>query len=106
MKTIVIGDEELHWLLSGAWRGRYPPLVAGIDGDSALLRWDGGAEQVEAILDVPRARFLSLRVQRRDGAIGARYPDDAAGRPRRIYLEDLASGNTLRLTLLAAEPAD
>jgi hypothetical protein len=104
MKTIAIGEDELHWLLSGAWRGRDEPLVAGISGDSALLRWNGGAEQVDAVLDVPRARFRSLRVRRRDGALGANYPGESEGRPRRIELEDLASGNTLQLTLLAAEP--
>lgn len=107
IRPIAIEQEELRWLLAGAWKGRQPPLVAGTDGSgtNALLRWDG-PEQVEAVLAVPSARFRSLQVRRRDGAIAATYPDDSAGRPRRIDLKDLASGNTLRLTLLAAEPEE
>src|SRR5207244_3030364 len=103
IKPIAIEEKELRWVLSGAWPGAQPPLVAGVDGDSALLRWSGSPERVEAVLDVPRARFRSLRIERRDGAIAATYSDEVEGRPRRIDFEDLASGNTLRLTLIAAE---
>jgi hypothetical protein len=106
IKPIAVHEEELRWLLSGAWKGDEAPVVAGMDHGDALLRWTGGAEQVEAVLDVSRARFRSLQVRRREGAIAARYPDETGGRPRRIDLEDLGSGNALHLTLLAAEPAE
>ena len=106
IKPIAVDEEELRWLLSGVWKGEEAPVVAGMDHDDALLRWSNGTEQVEAILDVSRARFRSLQVRRREGAIAARYPDETAGRPRRIDLEDLGSGNALHLTLLAAEPAE
>jgi len=106
IKPIAIEEEELRWLLSGAWKGSQPPVVVGMDGEDALLRWSGGGEQVEAVLDVARTRFRSIQVRRREGAISASYPEESAGRPRRIELEDLGSGNALRLTLLAAEPAE
>jgi len=105
MRPIAIDEEDLRAVLAGAWKGRQPPLVAGVNGGDALLRWSGGAEDVEGTLDVARARFRSVRIRRREGAIQATYPEENAGRPRRIDLEDLSSGNTLRLTLVASEAA-
>jgi hypothetical protein len=103
LRTIAIEEEELRWMLAGAWKGGEPPAVAGIAGGEALLRWSG-PEQVEGVLDVAGARLRSLEVKRKEGGIRADYPDGASGRPRRIELEDLKSGNVLKLTLIAAEP--
>ncbi len=105
IRPIAIDKEELRWLLAGVWKGSAAPEVAGIGGENALLRWSE-AEQVEGVIEVPRGRFKSLRITRPDGAIAAIYSGESAGWPGRIELEDLRTGNTLRLTLLAAEPVD
>jgi hypothetical protein len=105
IRPIAIEEEELRWLLAGAWKGSTPPEVAGVVGEDALLRWSG-AEQVEGVIDVPRSRFKSLRITRSEGAIAATYSGGSADWPGRIELEDLRTGNALRLTLLAADPVD
>ena len=102
IKPLVIDEQDLRWFLAGAWRGAGPPEVSGANGGQALLRW-AGREKVEAVLDVAASRVRSVEVRRREGAIRASYPDDGAGRPRRIELEDLGSGNTMKLTLVAQE---
>lgn len=104
IRPIAIDEQELRWLLSGVWKGSVSPEVAGVHGEDALLRWNG-REQVEGVIDVPRGRFKSLRITRSEGAIAATYSGESAGWPGRIELEDLKTGNRLRLTLLAAEPA-
>jgi len=103
IKPLSIDEEELRWLLAGAWRGSGPPEVGGANGGQALLRWTVG-EKVEAVLDVAGSRVRSLEVKRREGAILATYTGEDPGRPRQIELEDLGSGNTMKLTLVAAEP--
>jgi len=101
---IAIEEDELRWLLAGAWKGSMPPEVAGVLGQDALLRWSD-RQRVEGVIDVPRARFRSLRIERAEGAIAATYSGETSDWPRRIELEDLKTGNKLRLTLIAAEPA-
>ena len=104
VKPLFIDEQELRWLLAGAWRGAGQPEIGGASGGKALLRWTA-PEKAEAVLDVSAARLDSLEVRRREGAIRATYPDEpATGRPRRIELEDLVSGNRMKLTLVAAEP--
>ncbi len=105
IRPIAIEEEELRWLLAGAWKGSTAPEVAGVGGQDALLRWSGG-QQVEGVIDVPRARFKSLRIKRSEGTIAAIYSGELSTWPRRIELEDLKTGNTLRLTLVAAEPVN
>jgi hypothetical protein len=103
LRPIAVAENDLRWFLAGAWKGAVPPSVGGTNGSSALLRWSE-SDRVEAVIDTASARVLSLEVRRRDGALRATYAETAAGRPRRIDLEDLASGNTMRLTLIAVEP--
>ena len=103
MEPIAIEADELRWLLAGAWKGSGAPEVAGVDGEDALLRWSG-AQEVEGVIDVPRARLKSLRIKRSEGAIAATYSGEIFSWPGRIDLEDLRSGNMLRLVLIAAEP--
>jgi len=109
IRPLRIDEQELRWFLAGAWRGAGQPEIGGTSGGKALLRWSG-PEEVEAILDIPSARVSSLEVRRREGAIRATYPEGSAqpegptGRPRRIDLEDLKSGNVMKLTLVAEEP--
>ena len=102
IRPIRIDPEELRWLLAGIWKGREAPVVVGMDGEAALLRWTG-KEPVDGILDVARGRFKSVRVTRTEGAIAATYSGEGSSWPEQIELEDLGSGNTLRLKLVAAE---
>ena len=102
LRPILIAPDELRWLRAGIWKGEETPVVAGLDGGDALLRW-AGRQQVEGVLDSARARFKSIKVTRPEGGISATFTTGEAARPRRIDLEDLASGNGLRLTLLSSE---
>ena len=102
IRPIRIDPDELRWLLAGIWKGREAPVVAGIDGETALLRWPG-KEPVDGILDVASGRFKSVKVTRAEGAIAATYSGDDSSWPGSIELEDLGSGNTLRLKLVASE---
>jgi hypothetical protein len=104
IRPILVAPDELRSLLAGIWKGTEEPAVAGMDGQDALLRWTG-PEQVEGVLNLAAGRFKSLRVTRPEGAIIATYSGDTSSRPQRIELEDVKSGNTMRLTLIAAEPA-
>jgi hypothetical protein len=103
IRPLLIAPDDLRWLLAGIWKGAEGPAVAGMDGQDALLRWTG-PEQVEGILDVPGARFKFLKATRPEGAISAAYSGDMSSWPQRIELEDVRSGNSMRLTLIAAEP--
>jgi hypothetical protein len=103
LRPIAVDESDLRWLLAGSWRGAGPPQVGGVEGSTALLRWSE-PYRVEAVIDSAAAQMRSLEVRRRDGALRAAYPDGAPGRPRRIDLQDLATGNTMRLTLVAVEP--
>ena len=103
IRPILVAPDELRWLLAGVWKGAEEPAVAGMDGQDALLRWTG-REQVVGVLDLTAGRFKSLKVTRPEGAICATYSGDTSSRPQRIELEDVRSGNRMRLTLIAAEP--
>lgn len=105
IRPIRIASEELRWLLAGIWKGSEAPDVAGMDGQDAFLRWTEG-ERIEGILDVARGRFKSLKVTRPEGAISATYSGEDSSWPQRIDLQDVGSGNRLRLTLIASEPAN
>jgi hypothetical protein len=103
IRPILVAPDELRWLLAGIWKGTEEPAVAGMDGQDALLRWTG-REQVEGVLDLAAGRFKSLKVIRPEGAILATYSGDSSSRPQRIELEDVKSGNKLRLSLIGTEP--
>lgn len=101
MKSLVIAPEQLRWLLAGVWEAEMP-AVLGVDGLEALLRWSETA-QVEGVLDVAAARFRSLRVERPEGTIVANYSGANEPWPERIEVEDVKTGNTLRLALIGQE---
>jgi hypothetical protein len=103
IRPILVGPDELRWLLAGIWKGAEEPAVAGMDGQDALLRWTG-REQVEGVLDLASGRFKSLKVTRPEGAIFATYSGDTSSRPQRIEIEDVKSGNSMRLSLIGVEP--
>jgi hypothetical protein len=102
IRPIRIDPDELKWLLAGIWKGREAPVVAGMNGETALLRWPG-KEPVDGILDVASGRFTSVKVTRTEGAIEATYSGENSSWPALIELEDLGSGNALHLKLVAIE---
>jgi hypothetical protein len=102
IRPVLVAPDELRWLLAGIWKGVEEPAVAGMDGQDALLRWTS-REQVEGVLDLAAGRFKSLKVTRPEGAIFATYSGDTSSRPQRIELEDVKSGNSMRLSLIGVE---
>jgi len=103
IRPILVAPDELRCLLAGIWKGAQEPAVAGMDGRDALLRWTG-RERVEGVLDLASGRFKSLKVTRPEGAIFATYSGDTSSRPQRVEIEDVKSGNSLRLSLIGVEP--
>lgn len=103
IRPILVAPDDLRWLLAGIWKGAEEPAVAGMDGQDALLRWTG-REQVEGVLDLAAGRFKSLKVARPEGGLVATYSGDTSSRPQRIELEDVKSGNSMRLSLIGVEP--
>jgi len=94
--------EDLRSILAGVWRKGIPRL-AGFEGGDGLLRWEE-PEEADAVLDIAGARLRSLRVSRGEGALLATYEGPFDPWPGRVELEDLQSGNKIRLTLIAREP--
>ena len=101
IRPIPVDPSALRALLAGVWR-EPDPVVAGVSGDAARLRWSSSA-RVEGVLDVPHSTFESLRIERPEGAIEARYAGERDPFPRRTDLEDLRTGSRLRLNLVALE---
>jgi len=93
--------EDLRSLLAGVWR-KGTPRVTGFRGDEALLTWDA-PEAAEAVFDVVAARLRSLRVTAPGGTLAATYSGGFAPWPERVEIEDVRSGNKLRLTLVGRE---
>ncbi|MEP6768567.1 MAG: hypothetical protein ABJC61_07860 [Acidobacteriota bacterium] len=100
---VAIEPEPLLWLLAGVWKSGAPD-VKGFDGDDALLAWDG-AVRAEGVLNVPAARFTSLRVERGGKTLEATYPGTADPWPSKLEIKDVSTGSTLRLTLVGREPS-
>jgi hypothetical protein len=103
IRPLLIAPDELRWLLGGIWKGAEGPAVAGMDGQDALLRWTS-REQVEGVLDLAAGQFKSLKVTRPEGGLVATYSGYTSSRPQRIEIEDVKSGNKLRLSLIVTEP--
>jgi hypothetical protein len=103
IRPVLVAPDELRWLLAGAWKGAEEPVVAGLDGQDALLRWTS-RERVEGVLDIAAGRFKSVKVTRSEGGIVATYSGETSSRPQRIELEDVKSGNSMRLSLVGVEP--
>lgn len=99
---VVIDSQPLLWLLSGVWNDP-DPEVRGIDGDSALLVWNGPA-RAEGVLNLSGARFESLRVERGGRTYEATYGGAADPWPGRVTIEERATKSRLQLTLQAREP--
>lgn len=100
---VAIEPEVLLWLLAGVWKGTAPD-VKGFDGDDALLSWEATV-RAEAVLNVPAARFTSLRVERGGKALEATYQGTADPWPSKLEIRDVSTGSTLRLTLVGREPS-
>ena len=98
IRPVPIDASALRALVEGVWR-EPGATVAGISGSEARLTWPG----VEGVLDVPRAVFESLRVERREGRVEATYGGARNPYPEKVDAEDLRTGSHLKLTLLAVD---
>lgn len=74
----------------------------GFREEESLLAWDE-PEPAEGVLDVPGAKLRSLTITRPEGTLAATYEGDFAPLPHRVELEDVRTGNKLRLTLIGYE---
>ena len=79
------------------------PLAMDLGIRITIENHGGVSGTVEGILDVASGRFKSVKVTRAEGAIAATYSGEDSSWPGLIELEDLGSGNTLRLKLVASE---
>jgi hypothetical protein len=101
LRPLRADPEELRALLAGVWQSGVPRVVGFREGEG-LLAWEG-AQPAEGVLDVPGAKLRSLTITRPEGMLAARYEGDFAPWPQRVELEDVRTGNKLRLTLIGYE---
>ena len=98
---VSIGPEPLLWMLAGVWKAGAPEVL-GVQGEDALLAWDGEVA-ARAVLNVPAARFTSLRVESGGKTLEATYAGTVEPWPTRLEILDVSSGSSLRLTLVGRE---
>lgn len=101
IRPISVESSALRAILCGAWR-EPGAIVTGIADDAGRLRWEGPT-RVEGVLDVPRAVFESLRIERPEGSIEAVYAGARDPFPEKIDLEELRTGSHVKLTRVGLE---
>jgi hypothetical protein len=101
-KAFVVDPEALRSVLAGTWPGT-PSTVAGCDGDSCLLVWDG-PPRVSAVVDRIARQTRELSLEGDAGKLVAAYSGSASPWPERIGIREERSDRTLALKLIAVEP--
>jgi hypothetical protein len=101
-KAFVVDPETLRSVLAGTWPGT-PSTVAGCDGDSCLLVWDG-PPRVSAVVDRVARQTRELALEGDAGKLVAAYSGTASPWPERIGIREERSDRTLSLKLIAVEP--
>ena len=101
--AVAIEPEPLLWMLAGVWKAGAPEVL-GIQGDDALLAWDG-AVAARGVLSLSAARFTSLRVESGGKTLEATYTGTVEPWPSRLEILDVSSRSSLRLTLVGHEPS-
>lgn len=103
LQPVRLAPGELRAVLAGIWTGATPAVV-GEEGAEVLLRWTGD-EKAEGVFDVGRGELLSLRFQRPEGELEARFSGVRDPWPDRIEIEEKRTGSRLTLKLLSREAA-
>jgi hypothetical protein len=103
LQPVRLPPQELRAVLAGTWSGEAPAVV-GESGAQVLLRW-AGEEPVDGVFDVGRGELISLRIQRPEGELEARFSGSRSPWPDRIDIEEKRTGSKLRLRLLSREAA-
>ncbi len=103
LRPVRLSPGQLRAVLAGTWVGA-DPAVAGENGAEVLLRW-AGEETVEGIFDVGRGELVSLRIERPEGELEARFSGARSPWPDRIEIDEKGTGVHLRLKLLSRETA-
>ena len=101
-QAFVVDPEALRSVLAGTWPGS-PNTVAGCDGDSCLLVWDG-PPRVSAVVDRIARQTRELSLEGGGGKLVAAYSGPASPWPERIGIREERSDRTLALKLIAVEP--
>ncbi|MGH9367874.1 MAG: hypothetical protein ACRD3M_09400 [Thermoanaerobaculia bacterium] len=101
LEPLTLPARQLRAVLAGTWIGG-PPTIAGIDGSEVLMRWVG-EDAVEGVFDLGRGELVSLRMDRPEGELTARFSGSRDPWPERIDIEERRSGSKLRLERIAAE---
>jgi hypothetical protein len=103
IRPVVLPARQLRAVLAGVWIGAAPE-VAGQKGETVLLRWSG-EDAAEGVFDVARGELRSLRVDRPEGELEARFSGSRNPWPDRIEIREKRTGSTLRLRMLSRETA-
>jgi hypothetical protein len=103
LRPVRLPPGQLRAVLAGTWDAD-DPAVAGENGTEVLLRW-AGEESAEGVFDVGREELLSLRIDRPEGGLEARFSGTRGPWPDRIEIDEKGTGVHLRLKLLSREAA-
>lgn len=101
LRPVFLPPGQLRAVLAGSWVGALP-TVAGQSGETVLLRWSG-TDAAEGVFDVSREELLSVRVERPEGRLEARFSGSRNPWPDRIEIQEERSGSRLELRLLSRE---
>lgn len=102
-QALVVDPGALRAVLAGAWPGE-PSSVEGCDGAACLAVWVE-RERVTATVDRKGRRLDSLVIAGASGKLTVTYGGTANPWPQRISAREEPSGRSLRLSLVAVEPA-
>jgi hypothetical protein len=102
LRPISLPARQLRALLAGTWTGA-APVVEGRKGGRVRLRWSG-EDAAEGIFDLDRG-LRSLRVERNDGEIEAKFSDSRNPWPDAIEIREKRTGSKLALRMLSRETA-
>lgn len=101
--ALVVDPAALRAVLAGAWPGK-PASIRGCDGNDCLAEYDGRV-RASAVVDRAAARLVSLTIEGDSGRLDVDYSGKADPWPEKIAARDERSGRSLKLSLVAVEPA-
>ncbi len=101
--ALVVDPASMRAVLAGAWPGE-PASIDGCDGADCLAVWNSPV-RVTATVDRNARRLDALDIVGDGGRLTVTYEGDVDPWPRRITAREEKSGRSLRLSLVAVEPA-
>lgn len=101
--ALVVDPASLRAVLAGAWPGP-PSSIDGCDGADCLAVWKAPL-RVTATVNRTEQRLAGLDIAAEGGRLTVTYEGEADPWPRRISAREEKSGRSLKLSLVAVEPA-